>query len=289
MADACKPDTNDVPADTKKKLHWLEIGYFSSQIVLAVIGIWALTVYHGQLKVMRGQLDEMKRSGEQSTEQMWSAIGNMNWMARSMDSTQQQARESLQATIGNFHTEQRAWIELDQPKATLSPPADTPPGMTLFRFPMYIRNVGKTSAFDIKIRFYNPIESADSVHNKPDIERLQLPVAVLREKEVENVHRAFGPKTKVGTYEGFAMPGVLAPGIRSNAPFIMLAETPTENRRGRPEGLNYFTVLVGRVEYSDTFSHPHWMKFCYYVWDDEGDIQTCPYGNDEDRFAESQK
>jgi len=97
MADAGKPKADDVPSDTKKKRHWLEIGYFSSQIVLVVIGILALKIYNGQLTVMQGQLNEMKRSGEQSTEQMWSAIGNVNWMARSMDLSQKESQKGIES------------------------------------------------------------------------------------------------------------------------------------------------------------------------------------------------
>jgi hypothetical protein len=41
---------------------------------------------------------------------MWSAIGNINWIARSTDLSQQQSQKSLQATVDNFHQEQRAWV-----------------------------------------------------------------------------------------------------------------------------------------------------------------------------------
>jgi hypothetical protein len=65
MADPSEDNPNSSQAETKKKLHWLEIGYFTSQIGLAIIGIWALTIYHGQLLAMQSQLDEM---GKQSAE-----------------------------------------------------------------------------------------------------------------------------------------------------------------------------------------------------------------------------
>ena len=68
VPNAPAPDKNDresAASEAKKKLHWLEIGYFSSQIILAAIGIWALTIYHGRLTAMQGQLDQM---GKQSAE-----------------------------------------------------------------------------------------------------------------------------------------------------------------------------------------------------------------------------
>ena len=68
VLNAPAPDKNDpenAASEAKKKLHWLEIGHFSSQIILAAIGIWALTIYHGQLTAMQGQLDQMdKQSAE---------------------------------------------------------------------------------------------------------------------------------------------------------------------------------------------------------------------------------
>ena len=44
------------------------------------------TIYAGgQLQVMRDTLAEMKRIGQSATEQIWQAIGNINWLAREMN------------------------------------------------------------------------------------------------------------------------------------------------------------------------------------------------------------
>jgi hypothetical protein len=48
VANSDKNDSGNAASETKKKLHWLEIGYFSSQIRLVAIGIWALTIEHGR-------------------------------------------------------------------------------------------------------------------------------------------------------------------------------------------------------------------------------------------------
>ena len=82
------------------------------EIMAVVVGIAAVVIYGWQLWVMHQTLTEMKRSGEQSTEQAWSAVGNINWMARSMDLSQKEAQDSLQATIDSFHLDQRAWVGL---------------------------------------------------------------------------------------------------------------------------------------------------------------------------------
>lgn len=66
LSNPSEHNSNNVQTETKKKLHWLEVGYFCSQIILAVIGIWALCIYNGQLNVMRGQLTQMQDSSQQT-------------------------------------------------------------------------------------------------------------------------------------------------------------------------------------------------------------------------------
>jgi len=59
-------------------------------IMLATIGYAGiagnqLILINRQIAIMQGALDETRRSGEQSTEQMWQAVGNINWIARTAD------------------------------------------------------------------------------------------------------------------------------------------------------------------------------------------------------------
>lgn len=114
------PDPNSA-SSVRRELHWLEILNFIGQLVLAGVGVVAASIYGCQLSVMRGQLQEMKRSGEQSTDQVWKAIGNINWEARSMDWSQKvsqqgingsaaQAQQSLGATQAQMRLDQRAWV-----------------------------------------------------------------------------------------------------------------------------------------------------------------------------------
>src|ERR1039457_4063835 len=44
-----------------------------------------LILINRQIAIRQGTLNEATRSGQQSTWQMWQAVGNINWMARSMD------------------------------------------------------------------------------------------------------------------------------------------------------------------------------------------------------------
>jgi hypothetical protein len=90
-------------------------------VLLALIGIGALCIYSGQLSVMQGTLAEMQRSGNAATNQTWQAIGNINWLARTMDGSLQQNRQSmvagteqskasLKAVIDASKLDQRAWV-----------------------------------------------------------------------------------------------------------------------------------------------------------------------------------
>jgi hypothetical protein len=63
-----------------------------------------------QWKVMSDTLGEMKRSGEASTNQLWQAIGNMNWMARTADGSLHQAQQSFGAAVDQSRLDQRAWL-----------------------------------------------------------------------------------------------------------------------------------------------------------------------------------
>ena len=48
---------------------------------------------------MRETLDEIKTSGNTSANQLWQAIGNMNWMARTADGSLHEASRSLDESI----------------------------------------------------------------------------------------------------------------------------------------------------------------------------------------------
>jgi hypothetical protein len=67
--------------------------------IIAIATVAYTCVAGLQLIAMRGTLSEMKRSGEPSTQQMWSAISNINWMARSVDWSQ----KTTQAATNDTH------------------------------------------------------------------------------------------------------------------------------------------------------------------------------------------
>jgi hypothetical protein len=121
---------------------WKKVLEFSAIALAFIVAV----IYGGQLWVMKQQLTEMKRSGESATDQMWSAIRNMNWMARSMDNSVQQSSKALEASIAASYLDERAWVSIKS--VTLSTPyflnRDGQITITL-------ANSGKTPALEVGI------------------------------------------------------------------------------------------------------------------------------------------
>jgi hypothetical protein len=117
------------------------------------------TVYaHGQLDTMQKTLAEMRRSGIAATDQMWQAVGNINWLARSMnsalsqntdamESSEKKAKEAMEVTRHAFQVDQRPYIVIDTPKFT-----DTflPRIGGQIKANVRPRNIGKTPAVDAR-------------------------------------------------------------------------------------------------------------------------------------------
>jgi hypothetical protein len=55
------PSKDDI-RQLEKDVHWTTHATLWSQVGLALIGLVALWIYHGQLTAMQSQLDEMKRN-----------------------------------------------------------------------------------------------------------------------------------------------------------------------------------------------------------------------------------
>lgn len=112
-------------------------------IMLATI---AYTIIAGwQLATMRNTLAEMKRSGEQSAEQVWSAIGNINWMARSMDLSQKSTKNAVQAIQEQMRLDQRAWVG-PRTFVILNPPLEANKPIEIG---LEYSNLGKTPALNV--------------------------------------------------------------------------------------------------------------------------------------------
>jgi hypothetical protein len=174
------------------------------------------------------------------------------------------ANAQLRQSIESFRIDERAWIEI-QPIALPSNPAAR---LGAFRYELYPKNVGKTAATDIKI--YVPRGSMDSSitlgDNAPNISRSQ---DMLVNGALSDIPRV-NPISKV-----------LAPNTVATVPFIMDGQAP--QYFSKDEWVSY---LIGRIDYTDAFNIPHWLKFCFFVVDARGTLWNCKEGNDEDRNPE---
>jgi hypothetical protein len=91
-------------------------------VAYAIVAGLQLSAIRGQLEVMRGALSDSQRSGETTTNQIWQAVGNVNWMARTADQSsrntygemENQSR-ALRESADSEISANRAWIVPDLP------------------------------------------------------------------------------------------------------------------------------------------------------------------------------
>jgi hypothetical protein len=140
------------------------------------LGICVAYIYGGQLAVMRWTLEQMRQSNAEATNQVWQAIGNINWMARSMDSSQKQAQaamdnsdrqnqQSIAATLKAAHeTNQLAKQAMD---------AQTRPWVGLVDLALTLEKINGTAQrssvywqYLINIRNYGNSPAKRIVHNE---------------------------------------------------------------------------------------------------------------------------
>lgn len=237
---------------TNKKLAWFTGALMVATFCTIGIGIWQAAIYRAQLNAMQGQLDEMRRSGAAATDQTWQAIGNINWMARSMDMSQKvaqrsiesgerQSKTALNASIENMHQEQRAWVGIADVKPLGYTP-DVAAHSASMTVAFTLRNYGRSAAEHV--RFLAELESDPTVFSLSCDE-----VAI---------------KNRGGD--------VLLPTQVHTLNWVMNL-TYTQMEKGwahqNPQlGHNLILRIVGCIEYSDRDREvpPHRTPFTYVVW-----------------------
>ncbi len=243
-----------------------------------------------QLSAMQGTLAEMKRSGEQSTAQMWSAISNINWMARSMDWSQKttqkgiqasdrQSRDALQAAINQFRSEQRAWVGVSPVNLT-HPIQDSP----IRGISFYTENSGRTPANSVLliVGFYvhRGLESfAPNDEDRTFMEKmvtgfkngtlsqeLMISKGGLRSRK-DGPNGPDGPTPFAPTIVNI---GTMPPNVPFPVPYEM--EIGIAGARG---------ILYGRIYYEDMAKKARTTSFCYYSPDIQSleRIFACPVFN----------
>jgi hypothetical protein len=121
---------DETSRELAREFRWVEWAQVIINGALAVIGIMALCIYHGQLTTMQGQLTEMHGSGTQTDQlialyrqqlaELQKQVGDTHELTvqakNQADSTKAIANSSLaQAKIGRdaLYAQQRPWVGLD--------------------------------------------------------------------------------------------------------------------------------------------------------------------------------
>ena len=270
-------------------------------IAYTVIAARQLIFINRQIGIMQDTLNEQRRSGEQSTAQMWSAIGNINWMARSADWSQKvtkasaeasdrQSNKALNASIDNFHQDQRAWVGFSgfSPQVLSGPINETlpnfPPAYQTFVADLF--NSGRTPAREVEViasvhfviephildkrdenQILTVINSIDSGELKPD--------PTLKHKTGGNVLAGYSSSTTDLGYLIFEKSslGVIPPNIP------IRFQIPTTWARGGSDPLQ--TLAFGRLKYRDASGKSHFTTFCTYRTSGlDSTLRVCPILND---------
>ncbi|MGA9354959.1 MAG: hypothetical protein WBV46_14810, partial [Terriglobales bacterium] len=215
-----------------------------------------------QVGIMQGTLEEQRRSGRESTNQIWQAIGNLNWSARSSDleqkatesgikGSQRQSKLALDASIDASRLDERPWVIGSS--FTLSKELDS---ADIPITKITVANVGKTPALDM-VPTSEPYIWNESIS----------PLGPLEE-----------PKTKSTSL------GVLAPGQTgvsfSTNPWLAPEYLFPAYKDG---GSRYY--VRAKVTYTDVNRLEHWTTICAYhiMGHPLTEFTYCSSGNDVDR------
>jgi len=190
------------------------------------------------------------------TIKMYHANRDAAYAAKSAAET---AADTLNRSIEQFRIDERAWIEIDRIERSRIGPA--------FRYRLYPQNVGKTAAHGVVVNAARSMQTSISLEGNADgIKRTQDGILL----------NALPPEARENP-----IPKVIAPNTTAIVPFVMDGQAP--QIFAKDERVSY---LIGRIDYADAFGIKHWMKFCFYVGEANGNLWNCHEGNEEDQNAE---
>jgi hypothetical protein len=181
-----------------------------------------------------------------------------------------EARIATQRSTESFRIDERAWIELETIKGIMFTPRTSKIGAG-FKYPIVMRNFGKTVARNIQLRASrNGSQSSVTMgDNAGSIKWIQdkLPLGEVPSASDIPVNNP--------------VPKVIAPNTSSPVPLILNGQEPQHFTKD--EVVSY---LIGRIDYTDAFGVSHWVKFCFFVADSQGTLWNCKQGTDEDTNPE---
>jgi hypothetical protein len=226
--------------------------------VIALMVLMGYTYFAGhQVAVMNRTLEEIKKQTSYA-----------DVSAKAAKSAADTATTALTASIEQFRIDERAWIEIEPIKAIPFSPKDEKFGAT-FLYNLYIRNVGKTVARDIRLRASRQ-GSMSSINMGSDAKPIEW--------EQDKLLLGKVPSAKDIPINN-PVERTLAPNTTAAVPLILNGQEPWQN--------GWVSFLIGRVDYTDGFGVEHWKKFCFFVANARGELWNCQEGNDEDRNPET--
>jgi hypothetical protein len=177
-------------------------------------------------------------------------------------------QRQLSTTKEHFRTDERAWVGIEVSRPTVRARAnDKFPAS--FTYEVNARNTGKTVARCVEIRSERQagLGSLAMTENKEIIDNWQ-------DKYLLGKFQNSTPESVIIRSASKA----LGPGQVTPIPVTFAGQGPRNN---------FGSMFVGRVDYIDEFSVRHWVKFCFFIADRDGNLWYCKYGNDEDRNLET--
>jgi hypothetical protein len=267
---------NSAPS-TARKITWLEIALLFFNAGVVIVGIIALVIYSGQLDVMRRTLGEMQRSGVSATDQMWQAVGNLNWNARAAQEALNESRASNEksarrsqaasdASIRAMQQDQRPWVTAS--RFELAYEIEGGKEITVKSF---LLNSGKTPALKIVAATSVAISSTDRDFPSvliPGKSRWVLAPGVTRQF-IKTEPWTLGPIRIRGRSENSTVMDILT------SPLVM------ESDPDRPLRLYFYMLLT----YEDSLGTDHWTAVCaFHVYGSPlNEFVFCDTGNEMDQ------
>jgi hypothetical protein len=226
-----------VAQEMRREFRWFEYGSLFINCALAVIGVIALCIYHGQLGVMSGQFTEMQEARKQAKLDNFNAISAQQKIAQdSLAKSQEIFDKSSRKAENTFREEQRAWLSghTDVAPMDIDKPVPDP-------FNLIIFNSGKTFARKVEMTAHS-VFVPSILHAFPPVgaEPVDRSVAVIAPNS-PSVNRIF----PIDRDQGHKLKDVFPEAAITN---------------------DWYLYVWGDIAYEDVFHPPgkHTTKFCFY-------------------------
>jgi uncharacterized protein YhhL (DUF1145 family) len=227
------------PAERRIR-EWLQI---ATNVTLVIVGIFAVCIYGGQLKVMRGQLGEIVKQYPEVQKQA----------KASQDSVAEVERQT--------RLDQRPWIKFQSGGPSPDRSFASAIGQPL-RVPIRFINIGKTAALRVKGMII--VEIVPMGKDPP----IPNDIAAITAEGQASPPRSYFIKKIPGTqYESsIVYPGDPADTIAIRSKFIAngrIDNPPFTLEEAKSfQGGKLYLAIWGEIWYFDIFGIEHWTKFC---------------------------